>query len=174
MGYSVTIQIEDRDLRKKVLLFMARQYRGWEFLSGEVGCGSVSNVLGSKYISYGSKNHRSIGFNYSSPDDFERQYLYCVVNWLAINFGKQWKPRNGDAAYPMYMYDGYKRVVLFVEGEMDESLYKGGFQRVREDGWCEIFPYVRNFNEPSYLEFVEKTIREELNRLSEEWKKERT
>lgn len=86
MGYTISIPIQSLELRTKFFQFMEKNFRHWSIVTGKTpdewrGSGGppTDDVF---------ERPTSIGFNYQSGmGEFERDYLYSVIRWMAIKVG---------------------------------------------------------------------------------------
>jgi hypothetical protein len=186
MGYSVAIQVDEKELRVKALDFMMKRFRQWKELAPE--CVNSHNIrgpcLGGELAYEGSPLR--IGFDYSSGlGDVERHYLWCVIHWMALTFGSKRRFSGFAARKPYYIYDGDERTAILVGDDWKnrpESMKNE--KEVQPDGW---HPWMysdvkgltgvvlRMCQKRAWgirLDKAEKIIRAELARLTEEWQKE--
>ena len=87
MGYSVSIHVTSKELKRSTLKFLKNNMRFWYQVSG-VGTresGSAGPPVAG--LSYGG-SRKSIGFDYQSTlHGWEREYTFCVTRWLSIKAG---------------------------------------------------------------------------------------
>lgn len=119
MGYSLAIRVRSDQLRQRFLKFLQTNFRRWSVVCGKDPSewhGSASGPTDD--ISYG-KTKTSIGFDYQSGMyDFERDYIYSVIRWMALKVGDRKTEMRVDVAgggnvihrfpepTPYYIYDG--------------------------------------------------------------------
>jgi hypothetical protein len=141
---------------------------------------AVRGPLGGKDLSYDRKP-TSIGFDYSCLNDPERQYIWCVIRWMALNFGDHFKFNGSSRMVPFYVYDGHEKTAVLVGKDWEEKKNDNARQTF-PDGWAD-WMYKDSPNQWKCFSSLmkkcyriapkdaEKIIRAELKRLFEEWQK---
>jgi hypothetical protein len=136
------------------------------------------NVQGK--LDYKSEDELEVlGFNYS-PGDIERDYFFSICCWMAVTSGKQ-KKFDSNETKPFIIYDGYENYALFVN---EKTPVKVDFEwiEVNENAY-RLLPTLARLNQNSKLkklegkkyvselELIDSLIKQELERLTNEWKK---
>jgi hypothetical protein len=90
MGYSIATKVKSEDLKLRFLGFMKTHSRRWSLVCGKEQSewyGSASDPTDD--LSY-EHSQDMIGFDYQSGMfDFERDYIYSVLRWMAIKVGER-------------------------------------------------------------------------------------
>lgn len=185
MGYSVAVQINDKELRAKALAFMQKNFRNWEELVPDWGkTYSVRGPCLGGDLSYEGSPLR-IGFDYSCMGDIERHYIWCILYWMALTFGSKRKVKGSDVSLPYYVYDGSEYTAVLVgENWKNRPESMKNEKEAQPDGWhpwmYSDFPglwgiALRMFQKRAWgMNFskAERIMRAELARLTAEWQKE--
>jgi hypothetical protein len=184
MGYSVAVQVNNKELRAKALAFMQKNFKQFDALVPNWGnpC-AVRGPLGGEDLSYESKTSR-IGFDYSCLGDIDRHYVWCILYWMALTFGSK-RRFKGFGPVPFYVYDGHEPIAVLVgEDWKNRPEFMKPAKETQLDGW---HPWMysdikgmagialRMFQKRAWgipLGKAEKVIRAELARLTVEWNKE--
>ena len=184
MGYSIAVQVNSSKLRMKAITFMQKQFVQWSAMTGEGAAHIRGPELGGD-LSYESNRSR-IGFDFSSGiGDLERQYIWCLVNWMALTFGSKSKLKGSSNVLPYYIYDGHDHIAVLVGDDWkSRPASMKNEKEAAPDGWYP-WPYsdtpglvgvtIRFCQNRSFgmrLKKAEKIIRTELARLTAEWQKE--
>jgi len=182
MGYSASVRVGRRETHQRAIRFMKSQFRPVWVLFGSYGESSLKRGPSDEPLAYDKKRCLHIGFDYSCMNDVENQYVYAVLAWMALTFG-----RKGKDGHPAIIYDGQTRwPVVIGERQSDtpsahfccdrfgwfpwrwETMAKrkgGKIAGVRWDVFatmCIDMPVKK----------VTRIIRAELERLDAEWKRE--
>ena len=183
MGYSIAVAARSKALRDEMLDFMSEHFR--EF-SEVVGKGESHDMVPTMHLGYDNGKCR-IGFNYGPLMPGEREYIFCVLKWMAIRIGKRRKLQvfehsDVQGSVPYYVYDGKEAIPipLASEYEAPAKLERewDGWLLHDEHGWATTHNASTRLSRrilSSALEKLEKTytkhIPGELKRLSELWEK---
>jgi len=118
MGYSVSVRVGSRETHQRAIRFMKSQFRPVSVLFGPDSYSSLKQGPTDGPLGYDNKNCLHIGFDYSCMDDVENQYIYAVLAWMALTFG-----RKGKDGHPAIIYDGQTRWPVVVgERQSDTPL----------------------------------------------------
>ena len=117
MGYSIGIRTRSPKLRYKLLAFMKAHYRSWPLLlTGQDGpcyAGPPTDDL-----DYDSRSKTAIGVNYGVCGDWEREWAFTIVRWMALRAGTNRRMFSDgvrlEAPVPFMVYDGYESWPLIV------------------------------------------------------------
>lgn len=179
MGYTNSIRISDKVLRQKALDFMRTNFRRWSTVVGEQEQHRCGEWGVGRELSY-DRSPKALGFDYSCILDPERQYMQCVLNWMARTFGDRKFIKDVAKVCPFTVYDGSESWPVLTAAEGGK---KGiGCGPVESDGW---FPWayermtgLMRFNWQMALRLEggkskkhKALIRAELKRLAELWEK---
>lgn len=137
MGYSISIHVKSKPVRRKMLDFMEVNYRRWSVVCGkDPNEWSGSSRGPTDDLSYGGSK-TSIGFDYGPMAGFERDYIYSVLRWMAIKVGDRKPVMNTDEGekgptepvtfpepIPYYKYDcdSYFTPILIATEEQEAAL----------------------------------------------------
>lgn len=182
MGYSIAAEARNVLLRDAMLAFMKRHYRNAPDVFGYEGGQYASNPETDLDYSHGDK---LIGFDYNACDP-EREYIFCVTRWMAIQISPRiYSFHNGTydfdldlpyAKIPYYLYDEEKVPIMF-------ERHPKCHDAVRDKFGCDIEPSEMRLRSMGLFYADEKegqissgrkvyeTIRSEIKRLNDLWKK---
>jgi len=122
MGYSVSVRARSKKLLLNMWNFMQEHYTPPSDLfnkSYNFSRLAVNIFDDESSLSYDSSK-LAIGFDYNACDP-ERDYIYSIINWMALKIGKTYKIRNvGEVPY--YVYDGYEKTPIFVESLWKDNI----------------------------------------------------
>jgi hypothetical protein len=94
---------------------MKSQFRPVSVLFGLDWNSSLKQGPTDGLLDYDRKNCLHIGFDYSCMSDVENQYVFAVLAWMALTFG-----RKGKDGHPAIIYDGQIRWPVVVgERQLD-------------------------------------------------------
>ena len=183
MSYSIMTPFDNKLEKQKMEEFLTTHFKTLNQLVGktinEVEISEEEiNVQGE--LDYKSEDELIVlGFNYS-PGDIERDYFFSICCWMAITNGKQ-KKFDSNEAKPFIIYDGYENYALFVNEkqpvkadfewiEVDENAYRllPTLVRLNQNKKLKKLEGKKYVNE---LEMIDSLIKQELERLTGEWKK---
>lgn len=120
MGYSIACRAQTAKLQRRMLDFMALQYRSWPLLStgkdGDCYAGAPTDDLSYDHAK------RAVGIDYGACAGWEREYAYTLVRWVAIQVGTRTTRFGGDIGtlkqkYPVFVYDGHEKWPVMVCGD---------------------------------------------------------
>jgi hypothetical protein len=124
-----------------------------------------------------------LGFDYGPIDDMERQYIYCVLRWVALKIGRK-KHFKKYGTMPHYIYDGCEAMLISVGRNLDgwtavDSLGCNGIEdkylhHTKRNGWKrtkkEIIGNIEAICDKKVSE-INSLIRNEIKRLDKLWEK---
>jgi hypothetical protein len=167
MGYSISFQVRNPALGKKMVAFLRKHGRSMEHLVG------VKDADPSLYGPYwadgkGDKESRDrgglsyvhrkghIGFDYGN----DREYKYCLLKWMAQKIGVKHK------GVHRYLYDGYEWIDIVPEET--NSLGMPVEERYETDLWAKM-----HFKELKYIngKCLHDIVKPEIERLDALWEK---
>jgi len=163
MGYSISISPKSKKAKEKMLRFFEEKFVSWdkvfqkevnpEFYPYGDGYSNLRDDL-----SY-EDSKKNIGFDYSPSDEMTSCYYGLVLKWVALKIGSRIKFKELDKKVPYWIYDGREKNPIV---EDVNSLVR--FSRYLEKhfiifyGDCGL----------SYIDY-RKIVKNEINRLEEEW-----
>lgn len=117
MGYSIAIRAKNPKLRKKMVKFMAENFRKWSDILGKGESISSRPGLGDEGTLDYDRSKDAVGFDYASHcHGWESCLIYSATRWMAIKIGKRKTRFSKDSVtpnvfrepVPFMVYDGYE------------------------------------------------------------------
>lgn len=176
MGYTIAVRCRSKKLRNMMFEFMQTNYHKPSEIFNNLKYDSSRLVLDENMAYDDSKC--SIGFNYNCLDTTEYHYIYCILNWMALNVGRLRFFTVLCASVPYIVYDGDEAWALLRRSEWENKtplnwqwtlVDEFGFKSCKRTG----------FNQKIYQVFAalfkrsinkqDKIVRNELKRLNRLW-----
>jgi hypothetical protein len=131
VGYSIAIRARNPKLRKKMVKFMAKNFRNWSDVLGEGDSISSRPGLGVEGTLDYDRAKDAVGFDYASHcHGWESCLIYSATRWMAIKIGKTKSrfqkdavtPNIFDKPVPFMVYDGYQAWPIIVVRDLKEAM----------------------------------------------------
>src|SRR5271169_2699144 len=89
MGYSIAVRARNQKLRKRMVAFMAKNWRPWSDVLGEGESISSRPGLGAAGELDYDHAKDAVGFDYASHcNGWESCLIYSATRWMALKIGK--------------------------------------------------------------------------------------
>ncbi len=140
MGYSIAIRARNPKLRKKMVKFMAENFRKWSDVLGKGESISSRPGLGEEGSLDYDRSKDAVGFDYASHcHGWESCLIYSATRWMAIKIGKRRSkfqkdavtPNVFDEAVPFMVYDGYQAWPILIVKDLKAAMKLPATAR-----WC--------------------------------------